>query len=303
MKAHTSASVSSFLLAALTAAALSILPACGDKTDSPTTPSPPPTSGSAVSYTALGASDAAGVGSSVPCAPFVDCPNGMGYVPRIVRDLQAQGSTVTLMNLGIPAAVLSPRIEALGKQYGRPWIPGNFIEQELPFVARSSTLVTIFAGGNDVNAIAEAAAGGAGGSDPIGWADQQIKAFGEDYATLLKGVRERAPSARIVVGNLPNFAAMPFAAGYGLEARRMLQKLSVGFTTQVINPLSGQGVAVIDIQCDGRYTNTGYLSSDGFHPNDAGYAAMAADFLRAITANTHAAPSPSCGLMTVVPAL
>ncbi|HSK09070.1 MAG TPA: SGNH/GDSL hydrolase family protein [Vicinamibacterales bacterium] len=303
MKAHTPASISSILLAAFAAAALSVLPGCGDKTDSPTSPSPPPSSGSAVSYTAVGASDAAGVGSSVPCAPFTDCPDGMGYVPRIVRELKAQGSTVTLMNLGIPAAVLSPRIEALGKQYGRTWIPGNFLEQEMPFVARSSTLITIFAGGNDVNTIADAASGGAGGSDPVGWANQQIKAFGEDYATLLKGVRERAPSARIVVANLPNFAAMPFAAGHSVEARQLLQKLSVGFTTQVINPLAGQGIAVIDVQCDGRYTNPGYLASDGFHPNDAGYAAMAADFLRAITATTPAMPSPSCGLMTVVPAL
>ena len=31
-----------------------------------------------VVYTALGASDTAGIGSSVECFPFSPCPNGMG---------------------------------------------------------------------------------------------------------------------------------------------------------------------------------------------------------------------------------
>ncbi|MBP1636122.1 MAG: GDSL-like Lipase/Acylhydrolase [Acidobacteria bacterium] len=284
------------LLGALIAAALA--GACS-KSDSPLAPSPPPTPGSTVVYAAVGASDAAGVGSSAPCVPFTDCPNGMGYVPRIVRDLQGQGSTVTLSNLGIPAAVISPRMQALGEQYGRT-IPGNFIDQEMPFVPRNSTLVTIFAGANDVNTISAAIGGGAAGSNPSGYVDQQITAFGVDFHTLLDGVRSRAPSARIVVANLPNMGAMPFSSKYSVQRRRLLQKASVGFSTQVINRLASEGIPVVDILCDSRYTSRSYLSSDGFHPNDAGYAALAADFLRAIRSGGYPAPSSSCRFMTTV---
>jgi len=278
-----------------------VLGACGSSSnDSPTAPSPPPTAGSTVSYTAVGASDATGIGSSAPCVPFTPCAGGMGYVPVIVRQLQGIGSTVTLTNLGIPTAVISPGFQTLGRQYGRD-ILGNFIDQEMPFVPRDSTLVTIFAGGNDIHSVADAIDHGAGGGDPWAYADQQIKAFGTDFATLLKGIRDRAPRARIVVANLPNFAGIPMHAGRSLEQRQLLQKISVGFTTQVVNPLAGQGIAVVDLLCDGRFTSGSYFSSDGFHPNDAGYAAMAGEFMKAITANGYPAPQGSCAAMTLVP--
>lgn len=286
------------ILPILALAAALLLGACGADSN-PASPSPPPSAGSAVVYAAVGASDAAGVGSSVPCMPFTDCPNGMGYVPRIVRDLRGQGSTVELTNLGLPAAVLSQRIQTLGEQYGRT-IPGNFIEQEMPFVPRTATLVTIFAGANDVNTFSAAVGGGAGGSDPTVYLDQQIRAFGDDFKTLLDGIRSRAPSARIVAANLPNMGAMPFSSGYSSSRRRLLQKASVGISTQVINPLAAQGIPVVDLQCDSRYTSRTYLSSDGFHPNDTGYAALAADFLKAIRSGSYAAPAASCSQMTAV---
>ncbi len=273
---------------------------CSSSKDSPTAPSPPPSAGSTVYYTAIGASDAAGYGSSAPCVPFTVCPGGMGYVPVIVRQLQGAGSTVTLSNLGIPAAVISPGFQALGRQYGRD-VPINIIDQEVPFVPRNSTLVTIFAGGNDIHVVAEAIDRGAGGGDPLAYADQQIRAFGTDFATLLKGIRDRAPQARIVVANLPNFAGIPMHAGRSLEEKQLLQRISVGFSTQAINPLAGQGVAVVDLLCDGRFTSGSYFSSDGFHPNDAGYAAMAAEMMKAITSSSHPAPQGSCAAMTVVP--
>ena len=63
----------------------------GDK--SPTAPGPP-SAGATIVYTAVGASDANGVGSSAQCAALVDCPNGMGYVPVTARQLTARGFTV-----------------------------------------------------------------------------------------------------------------------------------------------------------------------------------------------------------------
>ncbi len=84
---------------------------------SPTGPSGPPSPGSTIVYTAVGASDAIGFGSSVVCVPFaLDCPNGMGYVQVGVRALQSQGYKVTLRNMGEPTAVIGPDFQALGLQ-------------------------------------------------------------------------------------------------------------------------------------------------------------------------------------------
>lgn len=265
---------------------------------SPTAPSPPAANQSIV-YTAIGASDAAGVGSSAVCVPFTECANGMGYVQVLVRRL-SDGRQVKLTNLGIPGAVLSPEIQALASQYP-PGVPTNFITSEMPFVARDSTLVTVFAGGNDTNVVGRAVLGGAGGGDPAGYIDQQVRAFGSSFNTLLQGIRQRAPSARIVVANLPNMAGIPYAARYTLAERQGLQRISVGFTTQVLNLLASQGVAVVDMMCDARSYDPGNYSSDGFHPNDQGYAYIADLYFTAALSGSVPSPRASCAQMTLVP--
>ena len=61
-----------------------------DGNDSPTDPdaSPDPATGPIV-YAAVAASDALGIGSSMPCLPLTECPNGMGLRPVIARTLRA----------------------------------------------------------------------------------------------------------------------------------------------------------------------------------------------------------------------
>jgi lysophospholipase L1-like esterase len=268
--------------------------------DSPTAPTGPPTAGSTIVYTAIGASDATGHGASVECFPFADCPNGTGYVPVTARQLRSQGFTVNLLNLGIPTAVIGRDFEALGQQYNRT-IAGNFIDQEMPFVQTNSTVVTIFAGGNEVNTVTAALGGGAGGSNQAAFIDAQVRAFGADYDTLLSGIRGRASSARIIVLNLPNLGALPYLSGASAQQRQAAQRASVGMTTSVINPLTSQNVTVIDLMCDSRAYQRGNYSSDGFHPNDAGYAFIAGEVVRAITSAAYPAPRASCSQMSVVP--
>src|SRR5205809_6318657 len=77
------------------------------KKKNPSSPSPLPEPNSTINYTAIGASDAQAIGSSVECPiPFADCPNGMGYVQVAARQLKAKGFTVNLTNLGIATATL-----------------------------------------------------------------------------------------------------------------------------------------------------------------------------------------------------
>lgn len=266
--------------------------------DGPTAPGPTPQPNSIIYYTALGASDAIGFGSSAPCVPYTECREGRGYVQIAARDLRARGFTVDVNNLGFPAHVLSRRLQDLGTQYGRT-IPGNFLQVQAPFVNANTTLVSIFAGANDVDTIVAALGGGAGSADQAAYINRQIDAFGQEFATLLNLLRDRAPSARIVTFNLPNMAGMPRSAGAPLQQRRAQQMLSVGITTRVINTHASSGVVVVDLMCDPRSYQTSTYSSDGFHPGDTGYTWMAAEVIAAAT-TAYRAPPASCSQMTLV---
>ena len=271
--------------------ALFVVPAC--ESDSPTEPS----NGNEVHYSALGASDAIGFGGSSVCIPFNDCPNGTGYVQQIARRLRSEGKTVTLTNLGLPGAVLSPETQAIANSYGRQVLT-NFLEQQLPFVPRDSTLVTVFTGANDVNAIGGAVERGLGGSDPTNYIASQTQKFGADLRTLVEDLQDRAPDARIVFLNLPNMAAFPYASGLSLAHKRWLQTLAVGYSAQ-INALASSRVLVVDLMCNAMFYNASLISNDGFHPNDNGYTFLA-DVLYPAAANGTAMPPPSsCAQMTL----
>jgi lysophospholipase L1-like esterase len=272
-----------------------------DKVASTTSPSPvaaetptAPAPNSAVHYAALGASDANGVGSSVQCAPFTACENGTGYVPTLVRQLRTSRE-VTAVNFGIPASVLSPAIEAIARQHNRE-VMGNFVERQMPFVPRNSTLVTIFGGGNDANVVGDAIEKGAAGSNVQGYIDTQARAFGADFDRLVRGVRDRAPEAFIIVLNVPNLAALPYAARYPTQHRQVLQAIAVAFSREA-NRQAGPGVMVMDMMCDPAVYSQANISRDGFHPNDAGYAHMASR-LAAIVDGAPSTAAASCSYMT-----
>ncbi len=279
---------------------------CGDKSGggdsgSPTGPSAPPAVGSTINYTALGASDAAGIGSSVECpVTIADCPNGMGYVPVTVRALKSQGFTVNNLNLGIITTVIGRDFGLLGAKYGGT-IVGSIIENEMPFVQTNATVVTIFAGVNEINTITRALNGGEGGNDPNGFIDGQVRAFAADYTTLLSGIRTRAGSPRVIILNVPNAAGLPYLANASQAQRQAAQRAAVGMTRTAVNTLVSSSVTVIDLMCDSRSYVASNYSSDGLHPNDAGYAFMAAEVVRAITSSSYPVPQTSCAGMTIVP--
>jgi lysophospholipase L1-like esterase len=291
---------------AITILALALAAGCsklGLGNGSPTAPSGPPTAGSTIVYDAVGASDAVGVGSSGVCPPFVidDCPNGMGYPQVAARQLKALGFGVTQMSLGIPTAMIGPDFQALSQQF-RPSAPvfGNLIDEEAPFLRTNATLVTIFAGGNEINAITGALGAGAGASDPAGYIDLEVRAFGADYTTLFNAIRARAGSARIIALNVPNLAGLPFLAQGPLDQRQAAQRAAVGMTKTVVNALVSQNVTVIDVMCDSRMYLPSNYSGDGFHPNDAGYAFIAGEVVRAVTSSAYPAPQSNCSFMSIV---
>jgi len=263
---------------------------------SPTEPSGPPTAGSTINYSVVGASDAIGYGSSRPCVLYDDC-DGTGYVWVAARSLRSQGFGVNVQQLGIPGAVISRTFEDLAIQYGRNDVLANFIQQEMPFVRKEATLVTVFTGANDINVMTSALGKGAGGADPVGFIDQSVAGFTSDFATLIAGIRSRAKSARIIVLNLPNLAGLPYLAGASLAQKQAAQRAAVRITTAVINPTPD--ITVIDLMCDPRLYQASNLSSDGFHPNDVGYSLLGAEVVKAVTAASYPPPKSSCAQMVL----
>jgi lysophospholipase L1-like esterase len=274
-----------------------LLTGCTSK-DGPTSPSPTPNN--QVSYAVVGASDAIGFGSSAPCLPFDDC-NGNGYAPLVKRRFQADGATVTLTNRGVPGAVLSQAMLALARDIGRTDILGTFIDQIVPFIPSTATHISIFAGGNDANVIAQNVRAGRGAADVRGFIDQQVQQFGADLVDLVSRLRTRAPSARIVIMNLPNLSAAPYVGSASVTEHSILQRIAVGLSDR-INTLASQNVIVVDLMCDPRVYSAGSYSADGFHPSDAGYGVMADLLYPALRNGTAASPSSSCAPRAVYPA-
>lgn len=255
-----------------------------------------PSAGSTVIYSAVGASDVVGIGSSHPCTlPFEDC-NGNSYVFVAARQLRGQNFAVNVSALGIPAAVTSKGFLDLALQYGRNDVMFNMIQSEVPFVDRESALVTIFTGPNDANVVGTALGLGAGGSNPAGFIDEKIAAFKTDFATLVTGARDRAKGATIVAFNLPNLGGLPYQSSAPLLQKQAFQRAAVGMSAAVN---ATPGIRVIDLMCDARFYDRANLSSDGFHPNDAGYAIMAAEVVKAFTSASYPAPASSCAQMVL----
>jgi lysophospholipase L1-like esterase len=171
----------------------------------------------------------------------------------------------------------------------------------LPFIPSNTTLVTVFGGGNDANALADAILRGAAGGDIKAYINTQVGAFGSDYDRLVRGIRSRAADAFIVVINLPNLAALPYASGGTTQQRQVLQQIAVGMSREA-NRQAGTGVVVVDLMCDVQVYDASRFSSDGFHPNDAGYAYLA-QRVQAFVNGAPSSPLSTCGQMAVVPAL
>lgn len=286
----------------LVVALLASLTACS-KGGTPTSPTPPTpdTPTQAIFYTAIGASDGLGVGSSSACFLFSECPDGKGYVQILLARLRDGGRTVGHRNLSIPGSVLSKAVFDLAASVGRPidQLAGNFIEREAPFVPSETTHVTIFAGGNDANTIAFAARS-RGGSDPTAYVNDQVRQWGTDLEDLVARIRSRAPNARIVALNLPNLAASPYLAGNPLSEKSLMQRVAVGLSDRV-NALASRNVLVVDLMCDARLYLSSNYAADGFHPNDGGYAVFAELALPAVRDGTSRAPSTTCSQRTVFP--
>lgn len=292
-------------------------------------------------YTAIGASDAVGFGSSAPCttAPVVigpdteqmpsppNCPGGRGYVPGIANRLTSSIGTVVLTDLGISGAAAGPTERTLGNTWepflfncassgSNVCIPGDFIDDELPLIPGNQDLVTIFAGGNDTEAIlahVAVACANCNGQQIQAMITADVTNFATDYLTLLGAIHKSLPFARIYVANLPNFALIPSGICIGSDPgnpppfcgpddpargqpglEQLLGAISTAIDANVINQFAGSGIPVVDLECNPESYDPKNFYVDGFHPDDAGYSLFAQLFTLMIKNFGGPPPSGNC---------
>ena len=71
-------------------------------------------------------------------------------------------------------------------------------------------------------------------------------------------------------------------------------------TTTAVNSLVSSSITVVDLMCDGRSYFGANYSADGIHPNDAGYAFISGEVVKAITTSSYPTPQGSCASMAIV---
>ena len=220
-------------------------------------------------YIALGDSLAFGVGASEP--------NQAGFVALVHDSLERSerfaGTGIDLINLSSPGAT-SPDLSQ----------PGGQLQLAVNEIRRSADVpvITIDIGGNDLLALA-----GANSPCLTDLATEPCRtALGEILSDLqthlgetLRALREAAPNASIVVVDLYN----PFS-GTG-DVRELIADVGVQRINGVIgataaDPSLGAKLATVFQLFQGRGLQ--WISADGIHPNDDGYAVMAEVVLAAL---------------------
>lgn len=199
-----------------------------------------------VSYVALGASDAVGVGASDP--------NRTAYVPIIISRLP-KGSVA--LNLGISGETLR-----------------GALADELPqAIAAKPTLITIWLVGNDFKDCVSLQQYGADLNTLLTQLQQrttaQVFVANAPDFSILPAVQAQAASG--------SFCGAPASLA---TIRSQSQQWN-----QVINAaVAAHHDTLVDLFNSDLSTHLDYVSGDGFHPSDQGYLALANLFWSAITA-------------------
>lgn len=226
-----------------------LLAACGGADTTPR--SGVPTFTPSMVYVAIGASDAVGVGASDP--------NTTAYVPLLIARLPAHAYA---LNLGVNGYTVH-----------------QALANELPQALKAHpNVVTVWLVGNDIRQCTP------------------LDSYSHDLDTLL-GQLETKTKARVFVANTPDISLLPAfqhgAVGMGACLQRQtpaqIRAMGEQWNTVINATVARHHQVLVDLFDSGLASHPEYVSSDGFHPSDAGYKVLADLFWRQITAQ-HAIP-------------
>ena len=220
----------------------------GTGASSTQSPAASPTARPAVVYVAMGASDAVGVGASNP--------NTTAYVPILISRLP-KGSSA--LNLGVSGYTVRQALSG-----------------ELPqAISAQPTLVTVWLVGNDFKNCVS------------------LAQYGADLNTLL-GQLQTKTHAKVFVANAPDMSLLPaiqriaaqqggFCGGSGSQTA--IRARVVAWNNVIASAVSAHHDYLVNLYNSDLVAHPDYIYSDGFHPSDKGYLALANLFWQQITAH------------------
>ncbi len=150
------------------------------------------------------------------------------------------GNTVHLINLGIPGINLH-----------------DALSLELPVALDSHPeLVTIWLAVNDL-------------ADNV-----PISNYSHDLDLLLSRLQSNAPSARILIANVPDLTLLPYFSSYNPQ---VLQKDIQSYNATIASIAQQHHAILVDLsqQNYNLSIHPEYISNDGLHPTDLGYLQIA----------------------------
>jgi lysophospholipase L1-like esterase len=147
---------------------------------------------------------------------------------------------------------------------------------EVPGIPLNANLVTLYIGTNDMYlAFSQDLADYSNAASVAQATDAYYQA---NIAGIIAGIKARVPQARIVVATVPN---------YGWQNGHNNVPLALASTAMLADSfkatLIATGLTVVDLLCEpGMYDEANFAAPGNPHPDDAGHAIIAHDFLAQI---------------------
>lgn len=218
-----------------------------------------------LSYTAIGASDAIGMGASVA---------QKGYVYQLRDSLREYIEEVPFENLGVAGFVASEMVEYTLN----------------PAVESQADIVTIWVGGNDFVEHLE------------NYFRHQsilsVRDFRAEIVTLLSTLESESPTSQVYIGDLPDMTQLPAIQEYIGSDTSSPQYQAASDIVDSINVAIAEeadryGAHLVKLSSKANFTADPLnISDDGFHPNDQGYGEMTELFWASILSDLVAAHQP-----------
>jgi len=200
-----------------------------------------------VTYVAIGASDAVGVGANDPATESW---------PAVLDTLLPQGSK--LVNLGVPGITLARALDvelpvALDALPPRPTTRN---------VAGGRGVVTVWLAANDLRA------------------GVTLASYAANLDTMLRALHART-DATVLVGNLPDLAAVPAFQRQGPALAAMVS----AWNGAIAAIARRNDTILVDLYAGWRElaAHPEYVGPDGLHPSAAGYRRLAQLFYQSLT--------------------
>lgn len=213
-----------------------------------TTPAPRGAPGPTIVYAALGASESLGVGSFDPVRQSW---TQLFYTAALPEN-------AVYLNLAIPGATAE-----------------EAIQRELPTAVTAHPVVaTVWLNVNDILAGVDVDAYSAQLSDIVG----TLRSQGAQVLVANTPVLHSLPAYRACLAGAPaNLPPCVIPAGQSVPDPAALDATVAAYNQATARVASGSGAALVDLNAQGdvAVTHPNYISRDGFHPSDDGYAAIA----------------------------